>query len=94
MTNDQHGRGSDKLHDTLEDLAEHLRHPHHDEQARERATEAAKRAGENPRREGKKIQHVAERPAPPDPSPGPTRPSPDPPPDPPVPDPDVDPEVA
>jgi uncharacterized membrane protein len=41
-----------ELHEHLDELAEELRVPHHDEEERARRQAAAEKAGENPRREG------------------------------------------
>ena len=43
------------LHESLDELAEDLRVPHDDVEERRRRQQAAERAGENPRREGKGI---------------------------------------
>jgi hypothetical protein len=59
MTEHKPVTGSEHLDERLEDLAEELRRPHDDDQARREAQRAAGRAGSNPRRQGKQPQAAA-----------------------------------
>jgi hypothetical protein len=52
------GVGHD-LDENLEQLAEQLRRPHHDDEERERRRQAAHRAGESPRRQGRGTHTVS-----------------------------------